>query len=203
MPEVSLGIGCTQTTEGNNTTFTAAEPSAPVYFLAGDGIRTEMYYYGGLTKTILTIPMDAVDGNFSPVVPTIRYGDQIIDWFTLLSPDHPTYYRELQTNVSVKAERHEGTKDSDVYYTVTLISNQTADTAEDGTVAAQRPFAITYADGYTATIACSQSAAGNGIGVLVLDGIDKTTRYALSDLVELITTGEDGTAVSSALPLGT
>ena len=39
--------------------------------------------------------------------------------------------------------------------------------------------------------------------MLVLDGIDKTTRYALSDLVELITTGEDGTAVSSALPLGT
>jgi hypothetical protein len=54
-------------------------------------------------------------------------------------------------------------------------------------VAAQRPFAVTYADGYTATIACSQSAAGNGIGVLVLDGIDKTTRYALSDLVETIT----------------
>ncbi len=202
-PTVSMGIGCTQTTEGNITTFTAAEPSAPVYFLAGNGIRTEMYYYGGLTKTILTIPMDAVDGNFSPVVPTIRYGDQIIDWFTPLSPDHPTYCRELQTNVSVKAERHEGTKDSDVYYTVTLISNQTADTAEDGTVAAQRPFAITYVDGYTATIACSQSAAGNGIGVLVLDGIDKTTRYALSDLVEIITTGEDGTAVSSALPLGT
>ncbi len=203
VPTVSLGIGYTQTTVGNNTTFTAAEPSAPVYFLAGDGIRTEMYYYGGLTKTILTIPMDAVDGNFSPVVPTIRYGEQIIDWFTPLSPDHPTYYRELQTNISVKAERHEGTKESDVYYTVTLISNQTADTAEDDTVAAQRPFAITYADGYTATIACSQSAAGNGIGVLVLDGIDKTTRYALSDLVEIITTGDDGTAVSSALPLGT
>ncbi len=202
-PEISLGIGYTQKTEGNTTTFTAAEPSAPVYFLAGDGIRTEMYYYGGLTKTILTIPMDAVDGNFSPVVPTIRYGDQIIDWFTSLSPDKPTYYRELQTNVSVKAERHEGSKDSDVYYIVTLISNQTADLTDDGTVAAQRPFAITYADGYTATIACSQTAEGNGIGVLVLDGIDKTTRYALSDLVEIITTGEDGTAVSSALPLGT
>jgi len=202
-PTVSMGIGYTQTAEGNNTTFKAAEPSAPVYFLAGDGIRTEMYYYGGLTKTILTIPMDAVDGNFSPVVPTIRYGDQIIDWFTPLSPDKPTYYHELQTNVSVKAERHEGTKDSGVYYTVTLISNQTDDTTDDGTVAAQRPFAITYADGYTAAIACSQSAAGNGIGVLALDGIDKTTRYALSDLVEIITTGEDGTAVSSALPLGT
>ena len=39
--------------------------------------------------------------------------------------------------------------------------------------------------------------------MLVLDGIDKTTRYALSDLVEIITTGDDGTAVSSALPLGT
>ena len=202
-PDISLGIGYSQSTEGNTTTFTAAEPAAPVYFMVGDGIRTEMYYYGGLTKTILTIPMDAVDGNFSPVVPTIRYGDEIIDWFTPLSPDDPVFYQELQTNVSVKAERHEGDKSSDVYYTVTLISNQTADSTGDEALAAERPFSVIYADGYTATIACSQSAAGNGIGVLMLDGVDKTTRYALSDLVETITTGEDGIAVSSALPLGT
>ena len=48
-PSISLGIGYSQTTEGNATIFTAAEPAAPVYFMAGDGIRTEMYYYGGLT----------------------------------------------------------------------------------------------------------------------------------------------------------
>jgi len=201
-PSISLGIGYSQTTEGNAAIFTADEPAAPVYFMAGDGIRTEMYYYGGLTKTILTIPMDAVDGNFSPVVPTIRYGDESIDWFTSLSPDSPVFYQELQTNVSVRAERHEGDKNSDVYYTVTLISNQTADVSGDEALASDRPFAVTYADSYTATIACSQSAAGNGIGVMMLDGVDKTTRYALSDLVEIITTGEDGTAVSSALPLG-
>ena len=35
-----------------------------------------------------------------------------------------------------------------------------------------------------------------------IDGIYKTTRYALSDLVEVITSNDDGVAVSSSLPLG-
>ncbi len=201
-PVIVPGIGYSQSTEGDITTFTAAEPSAPIYFLSGDDIRTEMYCFGGLTKTILNIPMDAVDGNFSSTVPTVTYGNQNIDWFSSLSPDNPIFFRELQSDVTVKAERHEGSREGDVHYTVTLISNQTDDTTDDGTVGAQRPFAITYADGYTATICCSHSDNGNSMGVLVLDGIDKTTRYALSDLAEIITTGEDGTAVSSELPLG-
>ena len=45
-PEISMGIGYQQRTEGNVTTFSAIEPSAPVYFLSEDGIKTEMYYFG-------------------------------------------------------------------------------------------------------------------------------------------------------------
>lgn len=202
-PDISLGIGYRQKTEGNQTTFTAKEPYAPVYFLSRDGVKTEMYYFGGLTKTILTIPMTAAEGNYADLVPTILYGDQVIDWYTPLTPDTPVYTKELQANVRLTSERQEGGNGEDVSYTVTMLSNQTADTGDAGEAAEQRPFSIRYADGYKATISCGTSAEGNGIGIMELDGIDRTTRYALSDLVETITTGEDGKAVSSALPLGT
>ncbi len=64
------------------------------------------------------------------------------------------------------------------------------------------PFEITYADGYQAKIYKAESDQGNDLGIMLLDGIYKTSTAALSDLIETITTGEDGKAVSSALPLG-
>lgn len=196
-PSVQLGIGYSQKTEGNTTTFIAREAQAPLYFMTEDGIKTEMYYFGNTTKTLLTIPMKAVEGNYEKVMPSIRFTrtGEVIDWFSQLNPDSPTYRREAAYNNTVTATRHEGDKDNDVCYTVEIISDQTAD-GGDG------PFEITYADGYTAKIYKGESEAGNEIGIMVIDGIYKTSSAALSDLVEVITTGEDGTAVSSELPLG-
>ncbi|MGN0659562.1 MAG: VaFE repeat-containing surface-anchored protein [Emergencia sp.] len=197
-PDIQMGIGYAQETEGNRTTFTATEPYAPLYFMSKDGIRTEMYLYGNYTRTLLTIPMAAVEGNYETVSPKIVFTrtGEVIDWFSSLTPDTPVFIREAAYGSSVTATRHEGGKDSDVYYTVEIISDQTMNEG-DG------PFEITYADGYTAKIYKSKSEAGNDIGVLVFDGVYKTSTAALSDLVDTITTGEDGMATTRELPLGT
>lgn len=196
-PEISMGIGYQQRTEGNVTTFSAIEPSAPVYFLSEDGIKTEMYYFGNRTKTLLTIPMKAVEGNFESVIPKIiftRTGEEI-DWFSPLTPDKPVLKREAAFGNTVTAIRHEGNKTDDVYFTIEIISDQTM---KDG----DGPFEITYPDGYIGKIYTAESETGNHVGVLVLDGICKTSVAALSDLVDVITTDENGTATSKELPLG-
>lgn len=202
-PVIGTGIGYTQETDGNTTTFTAKEPSAPLYFLSGEDIRTEMYYFGNSTRTLLTIPMKAAEGNYEKVIPSIKFTrtGENVDWFSKLSPDKPEYTRECAYGNTVKAIRHEGGKDSDVYYTVEIVSNQTNNTAE-GDEAGDGPFEITYPDGYTARVYRDKSASGNDVGVLVMDGEYKTSTAALSDLVDTITTGEDGKAVSKELPLG-
>ncbi len=205
-PAIDLGIGYTQETEEKTTTFTAAEPSAPIYFMSRDGVKTEMYYFGGLTKTILTIPMDAVEGNFEYCVPMITYGKgedaQIINWFNELTPDKSVFEKELLAYNTIRAERIEGADGEDVTYVITIISDQKMATEGDGVVAGERPFSITYSDGYTASIYCGKSADGNGLGVMELDSVYRTNRYSTSDLIETLTTGEDGTATSGLLPLG-
>ncbi len=196
-PVIETGIGYTQETESNTTTFTATEPSAPLYFMSAENIKTEMYYFGSSTRTLLTIPMKAVEGNYEKVIPSITFTrtGEIVDWFSKLSPDAPVYSRECAYGNTVKAVRHEGGKDSDVYYTIEIVSDQTIKEG-DG------PFEITYPDGYNAKVYKDKSAAGNDVGVLVMDGVYKTSTAALGDLVETLTTGEDGKAVSGELPLG-
>lgn len=204
-PEISVGNEYKAETKGNMTTISASEPASPIYFLTKDGIRTEMYAYGGLTKTTLNIPMEAVDGRGSVVTPTIKYGEQILDWYSQLSPDNPTVNTQLQSGVSMKAERIEGDKNKGISYRITLLSNQKkyeGDQSQSEMIASQRPFSITYADGYVADIYLEEGDEGQERGILVLDGVDKTTRFAISDLVGTMTTGEDGKAVSDALPLG-
>ncbi len=172
-----------------------------------------MYYFGGLTRLTLTIPLSAADSGYRHVVPTLTYGTgenaAILDWLSPLSPDHPrwVYEGEVQGNTTITSERHERAAAAEpgdaVYYTLTIVSDQTLPTGlESGDAAVPTPISITYADGYTATVYRAESAAGNGIGVMVLDGIDKTSWYALSDLVETITTDETGIARSGNLPLG-
>lgn len=196
-PVIETGIGYTQETDSNTTTFTVTEPSAPLYFMSAENIKTEMYYFGNSTRTLLTIPMKAVEGNYEKVIPSIKFTrtGEVVDWFSKLSPDTPVYSRECAYGNTVKAVRHEGGKDSDVYYTVEIVSDQTTSEG-DG------PFEITYPDGYTARVCRDKSAAGNDVGVLVMDGVYKTSTAALGDLVETITTGEDGKAVSKELSLG-
>ena len=196
-PVIETGIGYTHETDGNTAVFTAKEPSAPLYFLSEEGIRTEMYYFGSSTRTLLTIPMMAVEGNYEKVIPSITFTrtGEIVDWFRELSPDTPVYNRECAYGNTVKAVRHEGDKNSEVYYTVEIVSDQTTGEG-DG------PFEITYPDGYTARVYKDKSSADNDVGVLVMDGVYKTSTAVLSDLVETITTDDDGKAVSKELPLG-
>lgn len=205
-PEIDLGIGYTQESTESTSLFTAAEPSAPIYFMGRDGVKTEMYYFGGLTKTILTIPMEAVEANFSCCVPMITCGTgddaQIINWFEQLSPDKPVFEKEMMTNNTIRAERVEGADGEDVTYIITLVSDQKMATSGDDMIAGERPFSITYADGYTASIYCGESAEGSGLGVMELSSIYRTNRYSTSELIETLTTGEDGKATSGLLPLG-
>ena len=206
VPVIDLGIGYTQESTESTSYFTAAEPSAPIYFMSRDGVKTEMYYFGGLTKTILTIPMDAVEANFAYCVPLITFGmgddAQVIDWYAQLSPDKPVFEQELMTNNTIRAERMEGADGEDVTYIITILSDQKMAEGGDEMEAGERPFSITYADGYTASIYCGTSTAGYGLGVLELSSIYKTNRYSTSELIEILTTGEDGKAASSLLPLG-
>ncbi|MCI8608529.1 MAG: Cys-Gln thioester bond-forming surface protein [Firmicutes bacterium] len=201
-PQIHMGNGYHKEMDGEAVIFTAKEPDAPVYFLSRDGVRTEMYCFGGLTKTTLTIPMSAVEANFEQIVPSIFYEGKAIDWYSLLSPDHPVFQKEFQDYVNVTAERKEDKSGKEVYFVVTLISNQGDDEENDEMTAEQRPFSIEYGDGYRAKIYCNLSETGKEVGIMELVGVDKTSRYAKSDLVEVITTGENGMAISKPLPLG-
>ena len=190
VPVIDCGIGYSYVTdgEGHVSTFTASEPQSPVYFLSGDGIRTEMYYFGGYMKAVMEIPQSAVDKDFGSVVPDMGF-----DWYSRLTPSEPVITYEPVRGTKVTATRHENSETGQAEsYTVEIISNQTeAD-----------PFAVTFADGYTMTFFADTAESGNGVGVIVLDGVYKTMKYALSELVETVVTDQDGKAVSSELPLG-
>ena len=196
-PVYEIGAGYTYSEEGNTVIFTGTEPTSPIYFLSKDGIKTEMYYAGGTMKTILTLPQSAVDKNYQYIVPTLNFKedgkDNIIDWYKGLSPDNPTTEGTPIPGVSWKAERIESGKTGEAEsYRIEIVSNQTAD----------NPMEITFADGYTMTMFSDTAESGNGVGVIVLDNIYKTNRASLGQLVDTITTGEDGKAVSKLLPLG-
>lgn len=196
-PVYEIGAGYTYSEEGNTVTFTGTEPTSPIYFLSKDGIKTEMYYAGGTMKTILTLPQIAVDKNYQYIVPTLNFKedgkDNIIDWYKALSPDNPTTEGTPIPGVGWKAERIESGKTGEAEsYRIEIVSNQTAD----------NPMEITFADGYTMTMFSDTAESGNGVGVIVLDNIYKTNRASLGQLVDTITTGEDGKTVSKLLPLG-
>jgi len=188
--------------EGTDGAGADGEADAPLYYLHGDGIRTETGCRDGLAWARVTVPVSAVDGNFKPVMPSIRYGRgqdaQILDWFTPLSPDEPVNRIELQADVHLTAKRFEGPEG--IWYQIFLVTDQTwLEENGDGILAEQRPFIISFADGYEASLFCLPEKE---CSVLWLEGVDRTADFAKSDLVEILTTGEDGTAHSGPLPLG-
>lgn len=197
-----VGAGFTYTDEGRNTIFTAEEPAAPVYFLSRDGVKTEMYYAGGVMKATVEIPQAAVESDYEHIVPVLNFRrmeeggaeDNILDWYSKLTPSNPVETFEPAIGISVKATRVASNIAGQAEkYVIEIISNQGKDA----------PMVITFADGYSMTMYADTSASGNGVGVIILDSIYKTTRYTMSELVETITTDDEGKAVSSALPLGT
>ena len=194
-PEIHRGIGYSSETEGNKTVFTSSEPSAPLYFMTETGIRTEMYLYGKYVRARLTIPMDAVEKNYGSEKPTIVFTQtgEVVNWLSDLSPDMPVYEREIVYDNRITAVRHEGDRESDVFYTVEILTNQTEEAGA---------FEIIYEDGYTARVYKDKSEEGNDVGVMKIEGEYKTSDGALSDLIETVTTDENGKGVSSFLPLG-
>ena len=197
LPLVEVGAGYTYQEDGETMTFTGREPSSPIYFLSQDGIWTEMFYSGGSMKTILTLPQSAVDKDYSDVVPTLNFRedgrDNLIDWYSALTPDQPENGGSPIPGVSWKASRIESAKTGEQEsYRIEIVSDQNADD----------PMEITFADGYTMTLFADTAESGNGVGVIVLDNVYKTNRASLGQLVDTITTDEEGKAVSKLLPLG-
>lgn len=199
-PVIDTGIGVTYEEDGNTTTFTATEPYAPVYFKSRDGIKTEMYYFGGTQKTFITVPASAVDNDFEKTIPMLKFtsidaeggsSNATLDWFKNLSYDNQVSEFEPCDGVNVTARYHGGSS-KEVYYTIEIISDKGEDEAVE----------ITYSDGYTGKFYCSTAASGNGVGVIELSSVYKTGRYSTSDLVEVLTTDENGLATSKELPLG-
>ena len=199
-PVIDTGVGMTYAENGNTTTFVATEPYAPVYFKSRDGIKTEMYYFGGTQKTFITVPASAVDNLFGKTVPTLRFtsvdaegGSRYVylDWFKDLGYDKQTVSFEPCSGVNVTAKYHGGSSD-EIYYTIEILSDKGENEAVE----------ITYSDGYKGKFYCSTAASGNGVGVIELDSVYKTSRYSTSDLVEVVTTDENGLATSKELPLG-
>lgn len=199
-PVIDTGVGMTYAEDGNTTTFTATEPYAPVYFKSRDGIKTEMYYFGGTQRTLITIPASAVDNGFEKTVPALKFtsidaeggkSDVTLDWFKNLSYDNQLSEFRPCSGVNVTARYHGGSS-GDIYYTIEIISDRGENEAVE----------ITYSDGYTGRFYCGEAASGRGVGVIELSSVYKTGRYSTSDLVEVITTDENGLATSKELPLG-
>ena len=199
-PVIDTGVGVTYAEDGNTTTFTATEPYAPVYFKSRDGIKTEMYYFGGTQRTLITIPASAVDNDFEKTVPALKFtsidaeggkSDVTLDWFKNLSYDNQLSEFRPCSEVTVTARYHGGSS-GDIYYTIEIISDRGENEAVE----------ITYSDGYTGKFYCSTAASGNGVGVIELSSVYKTGRYSTSDLVEVLTTDENGLATSKEFPLG-
>lgn len=202
-----VGQGYRWYEENGSLVFETTSETAPVYFLWKDGIRAEMSYKGNSCYAVVTVPDDAVDYLGKQIVPILNFVHydsenkkvpKILDWYSALTPENPVKEfgsREgLSDGVSVKATRHEKAESgAKTWYTIEISTNQEENA----------PLEMTFADGYTMAVYCAQTASGNGVGVIELYNVYKTTRYPVSSLVETITTGSDGKAVSRSLPLGT
>ena len=196
-PAAEIGAGYTYEEAGREMTFTGHEPASPIYFLTKDGVRTEMFYAGGMMKTIITLPQSAVDKDFSYIVPTLNFveegKDNIIDWYSALSADKPVSEGSPIPGVSWKAERIESGETGEAEsYRIEILSNSNS----------ENPMEITFSDGYTMRMFADTAESGNGVGVIVLDNVYKTNRASLGELVDTIITDDNGKAVSKLLPLG-
>lgn len=203
---IDVGVGYEYENAPQEITFRTVPFAAPIYFAWADGTRADMYYKGGACYTTITMPESAVGHLYENIVPTLNFihynseGEKqplLIDWYSKLSPENPVAEFNskdgLADGVSVIARRVESTAvGGQTMYYLEIITNQTEDT----------PLEITFADGYTMAIHCAEAASGNNVGVLDLYNVYKTNRYTQSDIIEVITTNEDGIATSGLLPLG-
>ena len=203
---IDVGAGYEYENAPQEITFRTIPFAAPIYFAWADGTKADMYYKGGACYTTISMPEPAVGHLYENIVPTLNFihydseGDKhplLIDWYSKLSPENPVIEFNskdgLADGVSVIAKRVDTTAvGGKTMYYLEIVTNQTE----------EAPLEITFADGYTMAIYCAKAASGNNVGVLDLYNVYKTTRYTTSELVDVITTDEDGIATSKLLPLG-
>ena len=201
VPTAFVGAGYMREKDSDGDTFTAKDGIPPVALMGDDGVKTEVSARGDWTKAVLTIPLEAVDSDFDLVTPRIRLAringegeleKSNIDWYSKLSSDKPELKAYSSDSLAVTSRQVKGTKSEPMHYEVEILTKNGSDA----------PVLITYSDGYTSRIYQDETEGGSNIGVMYVENIYRTQRYALSDLVEVITTGDDGSASSSMLPLG-
>lgn len=204
-PVISDSVGCEvsnrELNPGTQTTIVVHHPDAPVFFKMIDGSEAEMVFLGGYTKTTLTVPA-------SCELPVIQKYEQnksgsyvlkSLDYFNEaaggLTPDNNKHEINIDEYNYIRVKRCEADDThKETYYVIDIVSNATD---------VHDAFVVNYHGSFESTsLVITDAATGAQRGNLCLFSIDKTMRYPLSDLVEKITTDENGIATSSALPLG-
>ncbi len=203
---IDVGAGYEYTDEGESITFTTIPITSPIYFAWTDGVKADAYYKGGVCYATISMPQSAVDYLYEDIVPTLCFKDVDgegndtelrLDWYSKLSPENPqvkfSVVQGLPEGCTVTATRKDSTEiGEETTYLIEIVTNQKED----------KPLTLTFADGYSMDVYCATAASGNGVGVIDLHNVYKTTRYTTSELVDVITTGADGKAESKLLPLG-
>ena len=203
---IDVGAGYEYTDEGESITFTTIPITSPIYFAWKDGVKADAYYKGGICYATISMPQSAVDYLYEDIVPTLCFkdvdGDEkdtelSLDWYSKLSPENPqvkfSVVQGLPEGCTVTATRKDSTEiGEETTYLIEIVTNQKED----------KPLTLTFADGYSMDVYSATAASGNGVGVIDLHNVYKTTRYTTSELVDVITTGADGKAESKLLPLG-
>lgn len=201
-PEIVTGAGYVHERKDGKDVFISEEREVPVYLKGEDGVKTEISTMGEWTKALVTVPLDAVSADYDIVTPQIRASridgegnieEHILDWYSKLSSDRRKHTAYESDNLIVRSYQHRGEADKDVYYTIEILTKNGSDA----------PCSVVYGDGYRADIYQITTDEGVNSGVIEVSNIYRTQRYAVSDLVSVITSGDDGRAVSEPLPLGT
>ncbi len=202
-----VGAGYTYETADDAVTFTTVPLTAPVYFEWADGVKADLYYKGGVAYGTIEMPQSAVDSLYEEIVPNLSFhytdgdgnaAEKNLDWYSALTPENPetefSVIQGLPEGCRVKATRRESPETGgETTYLIEIVTNQRED----------KPLQLTFADGYMMDIYCGEAASGNGVGIIDLHSIYKTTRYTKGELVDMITTDDKGYAESKLLPLGT
>lgn len=195
-PVIQMGTGCIHKADELTDIFTFSEKKAPIYLKSGD-IRLEMESSGEWVRAVLTVPEKDVKAGWKQTVPTIYAGkkdgeggiaNQVVDWYTNLSSDRRVCNLVTGENLRIVSRQHAGTPKEDMYYTVEILTKNDE----------EAPVTVEFADGYRASVFMTEK----GAGVMVVENVYKSERYALSDLADSIITDEMGEGSSNLLPLG-
>lgn len=203
---IDVGAGYEYENAGDSIIFRTIPITSPIYFTWADGVKADAYYKGGVCYATISMPQSAVDYLYKDIVPTLCFQDVDgdgketalhLDWYSKLSPENPqvkfSVVQGLPEGCRVTATRKDSIETGgETTYLIEIVTNQTE----------ERPLTVTFADGYSMDVYCAAAASGNGVGVIDLHNVYKTTRYTKGELVEKITTDDQGKAESKLLPLG-